>query len=152
MIKYINEDPVFDPFISKCIQSLFLKDTNALINIVWVEELEHNQAGNCTGDTQEVEICISKNYRFECGDKGAYCQQEIASTLAHELIHARQFILGDINNEDYYYKGLNYKSVKYEETPWEVEAYSLELVLVDSFWLHSTEIQQDKELKDSKIG
>ena len=135
MIKYYNENAKFDPFIDDVINSLFPRNTaEALIEIEFVEELEDNHAGLCTGDTEYVQITLSKNFSFECGDTSNYCDQEIASNLAHELVHARQFINGEINETDYVWKGVDYRSSDYADTPWEVEAYAMEKVLVDLFW------------------
>jgi hypothetical protein len=135
MITYFNENPVFDPFIVECLNALFEgSDPVADIEITWVDNIEDNYAGLCTGDTKEVEISLAKNYKLECGESIPFCNQELASNLAHELIHSRQFIRGEINADDYYYKGKDYESVEYAETPWEIEAYMLEQVLVDIFW------------------
>ena len=135
MITYCNENAKFDPFIDECVNALFPHNTaEALIDIEYVDELEDNHAGICTGDKEFVQITLSTNYSLECGDKIKYCDQEVASNLAHELVHARQFINGEINSDDYVWKGVDYHDSDYAETPWEVEAYQMEQVLVDLFW------------------
>lgn len=135
MITYTNEKTKYDQFIIDCLQALFDGDQpTARIEINWHETMEENFAGLCSGDQENVEINLATNYHLEDGDILPYCDQELASNLAHELIHSRQFIRGEINSEDYYYKGKNYESFEYAETPWEIEAYQLEQVLVDLFW------------------
>ena len=66
---------------------------------------------------------------------------EIASTLAHELTHVRQYVRGHLNSEMTRWKGQKipygrYGALKipYQNQPWEVEAYALEKVLVASNW------------------
>lgn len=135
MIIYYNDNAMLDPFIDECVNALFPHNTvEALIDIEYVDEIEDNLAGLCTGDKEFVRITLSKNYSLDCGDQIRYCDQEIASNLAHELVHARQFIRGEINADDYVWKGVDYESAEYTDTPWEVEAYQLEQVLVDLFW------------------
>ena len=135
MITYCNENVKFDPFVDECVNALFPHNTaEALIEIEYVDELEDNHAGICIGDEKFVQITLSKNYSLEDGDKIKYCDQEIASNLAHELVHARQFINGEINSDDYVWKGVDYQAIEYAKTPWEIEAYQMEQVLVDLFW------------------
>ena len=105
MITYFNDDSKFDPFIEECL--------NALIP----DGLDN-----------------ARNYYLADGDRIAFCSQELASNLAHELVHARQFLRGEINEYNYVWKGQDYENQNYEDWPWEVEAYSLEQPLVDLFW------------------
>ena len=136
MITYFSEDATFDPFIEGCLNALLPDGVHlpAHIDISYVDELENNYAGLCAGDTEYVNIVLARNYCLEDGDRLAFCSQELASNLAHELVHARQFIRGEINEDDYVWKGVDYEYEDYAETPWEVEAYSLEQPLVDIFW------------------
>jgi|TARA_B110000285_G_scaffold229178_1_gene293443 hypothetical protein len=138
MITYFNEKTKFDVFIGDCINALFYVDSDAdpeaFIDIEYLDQMENNHAGLCTGDKDIVKIQISLNYSFDCGDKIKYCDQETASNIAHELVHARQFIRGEMNDYDYVWKGFDYEGIEYAETPWEVEAYGMEKVLVDLFW------------------
>ena len=135
MITYFNDNPNFDTFIQDVLNALFDgSQPTADIEITWQKCIGENFAGLCNGNRKEVEIALATHYELECGDKIPYCNQELASNLAHELVHSRQFIRGEINSENYYYKGKDYESFEYAETPWEIEAYQLEQVLVDLFW------------------
>jgi len=135
MIRYYNKKSRFDPFIDNVINALFHSDdTNATIELEFVKQLGDNHAGLCTGNTELVQIMLSERFSFECGDTSSYCDQELASTIAHELVHARQFIRGEMNDEDYMWKGVDYESSDYRDTPWEIEAYAMEKVLVDIYW------------------
>ena len=52
---------------------------------------------------------------------------EMMQTLAHEMVHARQFIRGQLFNEGgWAWKGRNADGYEYENQPWEKEAYKLE--------------------------
>jgi len=141
MITYFNNKPRFDTFIEECLKALFAhEEPTGDIEITWMQHLgeDGNFAGLCNGTTEEVEISLATHYSLDCGDRIPFCDQELASNIAHELVHARQFIRGEINSTDYYYKGKDYESIEYAETPWEIEAYMLEQVLVDIFWSNET--------------
>lgn len=52
---------------------------------------------------------------------------EMMQTLAHEMVHARQFLRGELtNNGAWKWKGRNADGYDYENQPWEKEAYRLE--------------------------
>lgn len=78
-----------------------------------------------------------------CGKGGLRPQtpQEIASTLAHELTHVRQYIRGELNANMTRWKGQQVPfgprgglQIPYDKQPWEVEAYALEKDLVAAHW------------------
>ena len=72
----------------------------------------------------------------------------ILRTLAHELVHVKQYIMGDLTWRD---KGLLWKgeicTAKYLtdqlETPYEIEAYGREKGLLVSFLMKWTEIEEE---------
>ena len=56
----------------------------------------------------------------------------ILQTLAHEMVHARQFLRGQLDAEGsngWVWKGRNAGGFEYENQPWEKEAYRLEKTL-----------------------
>ena len=59
---------------------------------------------------------------------------ELAQTLAHELVHAKQFIRGEINDVNYMYGKKDYSSASYRQQPWEHEAYMMEDFLYKLYW------------------
>ena len=63
---------------------------------------------------------------------GAY---NIISTIAHEMVHIKQYIEGELNEEMSYWKGKRVDSDKMEywTSPWEVDAHGLEVGLVTKF-------------------
>jgi hypothetical protein len=57
---------------------------------------------------------------------------ELGSTLAHEMVHVKQFAKGhfQINDGKYFWMGKRVtKRVKYLDQPWEVEAFSKQEIL-----------------------
>ena len=95
------------------------------IDIEFANQLDGNY-GECMGDRNFVEIEISKkdiNNNF-------LDPRTIALTAAHELVHAKQYIKGQINGNKW-----NVKAFKgATRAPWEAEAYKLEEELVRMFY------------------
>ena len=89
-------------------------------------DFEHDFEQNCEheftvgfeafthGDTDEAIITIDANLPFE----------EMIKTLSHELIHAKQFLKGDLVNQTY--KGVDCSLLEYSFKPWEIEAFDRE--------------------------
>ena len=52
-------------------------------------------------------------------------------TLAHEMVHLKQFAKGELNDENTKWKGVKVDTdvVDYNDLPWEIEACSLEYIL-----------------------
>ena len=71
----------------------------------------------------------------------------ILRTLAHELVHVKQYLIGDLSWRD---KGLLWKGELYDgeyltdqlETPYEIEAYGREKGLLVSFFIKWKEIEE----------
>ena len=72
----------------------------------------------------------------------------ILRTLAHELVHVKQYLVGDLTWRD---KGMLWKGIIFApeyltdqlETPYEVEAYGKEKGLLISFFVKWKEIEQE---------
>jgi hypothetical protein len=60
---------------------------------------------------------------------------EILKTLAHEFVHIKQYVQGDLNDSQTEWKGEAYDSdaMDYYSLPWEVEAFGLEVGLFTNF-------------------
>lgn len=90
--------------------------------------------GFCDGNRDEVWIDLARSW-----EGTPLTAREIAQNLAHELVHAKQFIRGEINSTNYNYrrsgqKAVDYTDVSYRKRPWEVEAYGLEEPLTKLYW------------------
>ena len=78
----------------------------------------------------------------------------ILRTLAHELVHVKQYLVGDLTWRD---KGMLWKGVMFApeyltdqlETPYEVEAYGREKGLLVSFFVKWKEIEEVMGIKYS---
>ena len=95
------------------------------IDIEFVDELEGN-CGECFGDRNFAEIAICKKDI----NKNFLDPRTIALTAAHELVHAKQYIKGQIKRDKWNVKSF----LGATRAPWEAEAYKLEEELVRMFF------------------
>ena len=82
--------------------------------------------GYCHGDCEEITIELNEELLED--------EDYFKETLAHELIHAKQLLMGELKDEKGFktiWKGEEYinfrghlKESAYRELPWEAEAYS----------------------------
>ena len=93
-------------------------EQDATITIKFVNTLDKGATdGNCSGDLDSVDICIATGGR-------PFLSQLRA--LSHELIHARQFLAGELSPELTCWKGEDFSETEYLEQPWEIEAHTYE--------------------------
>jgi len=136
----------FSTFIDECVVALFPTEATydiyfELLKFVDTKE-EHDcvpgtHAGFCIGDEVEAVVSLATHWVME-GEEIAYEDHELASNIAHELVHAKQFCRGQINMVDNVWKHnkevIDCDHVDYMELPWEVEAYAYEAILTDLLW------------------
>lgn len=101
---------------------------NVEIDIKIVTRCDNNHYALCSGDKNSAEIELARG----SGDT-TFTLDEMMLNLAHELVHAKQFIKGELHPSLNRWKKLNY-NVVYSRQPWEKEAYLLEDKLVKKFW------------------
>jgi hypothetical protein len=90
---------------------------------------DENVIGYFSGerDCDELEIEISRNwFDRENQELVKYSIEELAVAVAHEMVHAKQSIRGELHKADF--------SIPYLEQPWEIEAHSLERELFEKYW------------------
>ena len=134
----------YQAFIDECVNALFDKDANYdieinLRNFIDNEEVDKGTQGICTGDRYISTIEVATQSLYECGEEYSFQSFEVASTIAHELTHARQFHKGQINMMNMVWDNgkdafVNCTDLNYVDQPWEVEAYAYEAILSDIFW------------------
>jgi hypothetical protein len=96
---------------------------NKIIDIKVVKKIE-GAYGLCEGDDTYAEITLAKHCPID-GRKLGFL--EMMKTLAHEFVHAKQFLRGQLTCEGgFAWKGKKGEGWKYENQPWEKEAYKLE--------------------------
>ena len=92
--------------------------TAKLVTVEFRTELDNQAQGLCEGDETYAYIQIGK--------RGQTFLQQMQA-LAHEMVHARQFLRGQLSAEGVWkWKGRNADNYAYSNQPWEKEAYRLE--------------------------
>jgi len=89
---------------------------SGIINVKFKTTLENDYMGLCTGDRRNVSIWISRDQTF----------LNQMRTLAHEMVHAKQFLRGELHEDGHRWKGVDCSDLKYAEQPCEIEAWGTE--------------------------
>lgn len=94
-------------------------------------KLPDDVQGLCWGDYNDgyVEIKIA---RESVGEPVEY--DEMLRTIAHEMVHARQYLRKQLNPYTQAWMGKKPRNYKYENRPWEKEAHGLEAELYKKCW------------------
>lgn len=95
------------------------------ITVQFVKSCEDQEAGFCVGDRGQVEITIAKSSQDEL-----YEFSEQLVTLCHELVHAKQFLKGELENNKVW-KGVDLSFLPLSQHPWEIEAFEKEQILYE---------------------
>ena len=105
---------------------------NVDVEITFVTRCDDNAYGYCWGDKNCVEIEIGRKYNAKCKFK----HETLMRNLAHELVHAKQFIKGELHPTLSKWKKYkkDYTKTPYLKQPWEKEAYKLEGELLNKYW------------------
>lgn len=92
--------------------------TARAVNIEFKRTLDENAQGLCQGDKSVALISINKSIPF----------LRQMQALAHEMVHAKQFLRGELNyiENQLSWQGKAAAKVAYMSQPWELEAYRLE--------------------------
>lgn len=95
-----------------------------VIGIEFVKTLD--ACGYCTLEGED-EILIQVNTEND--------EKTIAQTIAHELVHAKQYIRGELNSTmTRWMRQEVAKGLKYDDQPWEIEAFEKEVELTEMYW------------------
>ena len=103
-----------------------------IVNVVFRKNLDHLGLTyvddyNLSGKLREFTLEI---YRKQT-------EEEILKTLAHELVHVRQYSIGDLNEEATLWQGrLMESNLAYDNQPWEIEANELADTLYEEYIHH----------------
>ena len=93
----------YNTFVQDVINDLlpfpYKRDIEIEINIV--PQLESGNYGECLGDRNGAEIFVA---RKDQNDE-LFSEQDMAYNVAHELVHAKQFIKGQLNHNTDKWKG-----------------------------------------------
>jgi hypothetical protein len=101
------------------------------IDLNVVTKCDDNNYALCWGDKNIIEIELART----SGDI-KFTHDEMMLNLAHEIVHAKQFIKGELHPTLQKWKKFKKDCAKtpYFKTPWEKEAYLMEDKIFNKYW------------------
>ena len=113
------------------VENLLPTNIRRPVNIdIWVyNSLDEQAGGFCWGDKNTIEIELARTSE---GHK--FTREEMLINLTHELIHAKQFISGELSSTTARWKKADYSKTPYSKQPWEREAYYWEKRLYEKYF------------------
>lgn len=111
-------------------------DSTTEIEVEFSNKLDGDAGGYCSGDLEKIDIEIATHVQGE-----ALSVETIQRNIAHEMIHAQQIITGRLEDlglqilqagdaqtlvKVSIWDGETYTNTKYEDQPWEIDAYARE--------------------------
>ena len=119
---------VVDQYVTNMLISLKLHRLRSKSVVIKFETaLEGECMGMCFGDKSVAQVQIARKSNGECL---SFLEQ--MQTLAHEMVHVRQYIRGELSygsSGEFQWKKRSAGGYKYENQPWEKEAIGLAEVL-----------------------
>ena len=101
------------------------------IMVQFSTKLDGEAQGYCWGDYRShAEISIA---RTSFGV--SFTLEEMMQTLAHEMVHAKQYLRRELYGCPMSWKGAKPRKYSYDNSPWEQEAYALEEQLFKKHWV-----------------
>jgi hypothetical protein len=97
------------------------------LTIEFCTQCEDQNSGYCYGDRDWAVLSVAKTSQGE-----PFNFDEMMVTLCHELVHAKQYIKGELT-KNAVWKGTLYSTDDRTQQPWEQEADALEQLLYDKF-------------------
>ena len=110
---------------------------DCFIDIDFQKECSGGAGGYCDGDQEEIQVELARQ-----DSVGRIPMNDLKINIAHELVHAQQIASGRLVNKGFVFRnendgsktltskqifeGKEYIGVRYDEQPWEIEAYKLE--------------------------
>jgi hypothetical protein len=87
-------------------------------------KLKPYQCGFCDYDEEEIILTVSKSLS----------KDDMIKTIFHEMVHIKQYVDGRLENgSPPIWLGIIYED-RYENLPWEIEAFELEQKMVKEFY------------------
>jgi len=114
------------------LQPRLRRNIDLSLHIVSIKpESEEYHYATCAGSKKDVDIELN---RFDENGK-KFTHDQMMLNLAHELIHAKQFIKGELSPKLQRFKRKYYIKTPYSLQPWEKEAYKMESKIYNMFWV-----------------
>lgn len=100
-----------------------------MVDVSIKQSCDQHAMGYCWGEKDAIEIEIAKTCFGE-----SLSQDKILTNLCHELVHAKQLILGELSSTVRVWKSQDHKDTPYSQQPWEREAFYWESKLYSKYF------------------
>jgi len=126
----------YENYISAVGAVLNIFDSTTEVEVEFSNKLDADAGGYCSGDLEQIDIEVATHVQGE-----ALSVETIQRNIAHEMIHAQQIITGRLEDlglqllqsgdaqtlvKVSIWEGETYTNTKYEDQPWEIDAYARE--------------------------
>jgi len=126
----------YENYISAVGAVLNIFDSITEVEVEFSNKLDADAGGYCSGDLEQIDIEVATHVQGE-----ALSVETIQRNIAHEMIHAQQIITGRLEDlglqllqsgdaqtlvKVSIWDGETYTNTKYEDQPWEIDAYARE--------------------------
>jgi len=126
----------YENYISAVGAVLNIFDSTTEVEVEFSNKLDADAGGYCSGDLEQIDIEVATHVQGE-----ALSVETIQRNIAHEMIHAQQIITGRLEDlglqllqsgdaqtlvKVSIWDGETYTNTKYEDQPWEIDAYARE--------------------------
>jgi len=126
----------YESYINAVGAVLNIFDSTTDVEVEFSNKLTADAGGYCSGDLEQIDIEIATHVQGE-----ALSVETIQRNIAHEMIHAQQIITGRLEDlglqllqagdaqtlvKVSVWDGETYTNTKYDDQPWEIDAYARE--------------------------
>lgn len=115
----VSLDPTYDHLIEKFVKFL-CKEFSILPRSIFITDYDIEDSSGMCIDESHGNYIILVDYNRDLG--------KIFTTVAHEMVHVKQYMTQDLG-----YLLDNHKDLSYEDRWWEKEAYEKAVPLVEKF-------------------
>lgn len=131
----------YETFAENVVNELFPREfkRDIVIGIHFKNVVEDGLFGQAS-EHHDDEYLVEVGKVVDDGDLRAVEPHEIASTIAHELVHIKQYIRRELSQGATVWKGQKIPvgprggTIRYRDQPWEKEAFRREKELTELYW------------------
>jgi len=132
---------IFEEFAENVVNELFPREfeRDIVIGIQFKNVVENGLFGQATEHADD-EYLVEVGKVVDEGELRAAEPREIASTIAHELVHIKQYIRRELSQGATVWRGQKIPvgprggTIRYRDQPWEKEAFRREKEFTELYW------------------
>jgi hypothetical protein len=139
---HIKGRKIYEQFAEDVVNELFPREfkRDIVIGIHFKNVVADGFYGQACDLGEDDEYCVEVAKVVDEGELRAVEPREIASTIAHELVHIKQYIRRELTQGVTVWKGQKIPvgprggTIRYRDQPWEKEAFEREKEFTELYW------------------